>query len=100
MNFPTREDWKILNAVYPTPVKRISNNVLYEVPDYVDALIRKMAETHSQHYIARTLNEKGIKRPDGLPWKQYFLSRYFKAHNIKPVCKWKGTYNKVWGNGK
>lgn len=53
-------------------------------------LIKKLAETYSQVAIARILNEKGLYRENGLPWKQFAVSRYFKEHGIASVHKWKG----------
>lgn len=64
-----------------------------EVPEYIDALIRKLAEIHSQKAIADILNERAIRRPNGQLWQQFHLCRYMQANGIKAVHKWKGRRN-------
>lgn len=88
----TRADQRILRDVGSrnSEVQQTSNR---HVPDFVDALIRKLAETKSQAQIAKILNQQLILRPNGLLWQQFHICRYFKEHGIVGVGKWRGTRN-------
>lgn len=89
----TRADYRFLRAANrSTDIKKPANQSK-EVPAYVDALIRYLAETYSQTAIARILNEKGILRPDGQAWKQFAICRHMQANNIKGAHKWRGPRN-------
>ena len=90
----TRKDAHILRGSYrSTEIKENSHRY---VPAYIDALIRKLAETYSQKKIADALNQQLILRPNGLLWQQFHVCRYFKEHGIVGVHKWRGPRNMVY----
>lgn len=89
-NALSKADYKFLSLVAKTEEKPKVRNGSLVVPEHIDFLIRKLAETHSQTTIAHILNERRIYRPNGDVWQQFHISRYFKANGIQAVCKWKG----------
>lgn len=60
-------------------------------PEILEALIRKLADVHSQRNIATILNERDLFRRGGFKWDQGFVSRYMKANGIHPKYIWKGA---------
>lgn len=66
------------------------------ISEYVDATIRKLAETLSQQKIADILNSQDIRRPNGQRWKQYHICRFMQVNNIKAVHKWRGSINAAY----
>lgn len=89
----SRADHKILREAF-RPQLNFKRKQGLDVEPYVDSLIRKLAESHSQAAIAEILNERGILRNETDTWKQYHISRYFKLHGIKSVCDWRGSYER------
>lgn len=88
----TRADQRIIRGAYRNSEVKESGSMRH-VPAYIDALIRNLAETYSQKKIAEILNQQLILRPNGLLWQQFHVCRYFQAHGIQTVHKWKGSKN-------
>lgn len=88
----TRKDHLILRSSFK-PELNFKRNQGLEVEPYVEALIRKLAETHSQAAIAQVLNERGLLRNGKDEWQQFHISRWMKKNGVKPVLKWPGSRN-------
>lgn len=88
----TRADRLIMRDSF-RPELNFKRNQGLDVEPYVEALIRQLAESHSQAAIAQVLNERGLLRNGKDTWQQFHISRFFKKHGITPICKWPSRRN-------
>lgn len=95
-NYLTRNDYKILKAhqfKHEANFKKSSG--LNDLEPYVDALIRKLADSgRSQAAIAEILNERQILRNGQDQWRQYHISRWMNKNGVKSACDWRGNYER------